>query len=99
GMGLAMSVLIGLVIAWTGLGLAYFTNDPPGFFVTTIAIVIFAIARAAHSLGRRGRAGAPARGGGGRGRPAPGRGGGGWGGRGGAATRCWRGRASQWPAV
>jgi zinc/manganese transport system permease protein len=60
GIGLAMSVLIGLVIAWAGLGLAYFTNDPPGFFVTTIAIVTFAMARTAHSLGRRPRESAPA---------------------------------------
>jgi zinc/manganese transport system permease protein len=73
GLGLAMSVLIGLVIAWAGLGLAYFTNDPPGFFVTTIAIVTFIVARAAHNLGRRRRASALASGVWSGGRPTRGR--------------------------
>jgi zinc/manganese transport system permease protein len=54
GPSLALSVLLGLVIAWVGLGLSYFTNDPPGFFVTSIAIALFAGARVARSLpGRR----------------------------------------------
>jgi zinc/manganese transport system permease protein len=50
GVGLGLSVLLGLAIAWVGLGLSYFTNDPPGFFVTSIAIVLFAVARLARSL-------------------------------------------------
>jgi zinc/manganese transport system permease protein len=49
GLGLGLSVLLGLAIAWVGLGLSYFTNDPPGFFVTSIAIVLFALARLARS--------------------------------------------------
>ena len=40
GLSLALSVAIGLLIAWVGLGLSYFTNDPPGFFVSTIALVL-----------------------------------------------------------
>ncbi len=61
GLSLALSVLLGLVIAWVGLGLSYFTNDPPGFFVTSIAIVLFAAARIARNLpaGRLRRRGAP----------------------------------------
>jgi zinc/manganese transport system permease protein len=50
GLGLGLSVLLGLVIAWVGLGLSYFTNDPPGFFVTSVAIALFAAARLARSV-------------------------------------------------
>jgi zinc/manganese transport system permease protein len=53
GVSLALSVVIGLLIAWLGLGLSYFTNYSPGFFATTVAIVLFALARAARSLPRR----------------------------------------------
>ncbi len=49
GLSLALSVLVGLVIAWVGLGLSYFTNYPPGFFVTSLAIALFAAARLARS--------------------------------------------------
>jgi zinc/manganese transport system permease protein len=45
GAGLALSVLLGLVIAWFGLGLSYFTNYSPGFYVSTIAIVLYGGAR------------------------------------------------------
>ena len=62
GLSLALSVLVGLAIAWVGLGLSYFTNDPPGFFVSTLALVLFALARAARGVAgarrtRRGRGG------------------------------------------
>jgi zinc/manganese transport system permease protein len=50
GLGLALSVLLGLLIAWLGLALSYYTNYSPGFFSTTLAIVLFALARAARSL-------------------------------------------------
>ena len=53
GVSLALSVVIGLLIAWVGLGLSYFTNYSPGFFATTIAIVLFTLARAVRSLARR----------------------------------------------
>jgi zinc/manganese transport system permease protein len=51
GASLLLSVLIGLLIAWVGLGLSYFTNYSPGFFTTTAAMVLFTLARAARSLG------------------------------------------------
>jgi len=41
GLGLALSVLLGLLIAWLGLGLSYYTNYSPGFFSTTLAIILF----------------------------------------------------------
>jgi zinc/manganese transport system permease protein len=50
GASLVLSILIGLVIAWVGLGLSYFTNYSPGFFTTTAAMVLFVLARAARSL-------------------------------------------------
>jgi zinc/manganese transport system permease protein len=50
GAGLALSVGLGLAIAWVGLGLSYFTNYSPGFYVSTIAIVLYAGARLARSL-------------------------------------------------
>ncbi len=54
GASLALSVLLGLAIAWVGLGLSYFTDYPPGFFVTSIALVLFAAARLASAArGRR----------------------------------------------
>jgi zinc/manganese transport system permease protein len=61
GLGLALSVALGLAIAWVGLGLSYFTNYSPGFFVTSIALALFAAARAARgglSSGRLRRSGA-----------------------------------------
>jgi zinc/manganese transport system permease protein len=53
GLGLALSVLIALVVTWLGLGLAYFTNDPVGFYITTVAFVIYILARGVNTL--RGR--------------------------------------------
>jgi zinc/manganese transport system permease protein len=50
GLSLALSVLLGLVIAWVGLGLSYFTDYSPGFFSTTLAMVLFILARTARSL-------------------------------------------------
>jgi zinc/manganese transport system permease protein len=62
GAGLALSVLLGLAIAWVGLGLSYFTNRAPGFYVSTIAIVLYAGARLWRGLSaqrsRRGGSGA-----------------------------------------
>ena len=64
GLGLGLSVLLGLLIAWVGLGLSYFTNDPAGFFVTSIALALFVMARLARGRlagGLRGRGAADGR--------------------------------------
>jgi zinc/manganese transport system permease protein len=50
GLGLLLSVLLALLIVWIGLGLSYFTNDAVGFFVSSIALVFYATARAARTL-------------------------------------------------
>jgi zinc/manganese transport system permease protein len=52
GLSLGLSVVLGLLIAWVGLGLSYFTNYPSGFFVTSVALVLFALARARRSVPR-----------------------------------------------
>ena len=59
GAGLALSVLLGLVIAWVGLGLSYFTNYSPGFYVSAIAVVLYVGARLTRGrLAARSRRGA-----------------------------------------
>jgi hypothetical protein len=37
-------------VTWVGLALAYFTNDPVGFFVTTLGFGLYLLARAARGL-------------------------------------------------
>jgi len=54
GLGLALSVVIAVVVTWVGLGLAYFTNDPVGFFITSLGFAAYLFARSARA--RRDRA-------------------------------------------
>ncbi|MGI8428168.1 MAG: metal ABC transporter permease [Solirubrobacteraceae bacterium] len=53
GLGMALSVAIALAVTWVGLGLAYFTNDPVGFFITTLAFALYVLARALRALRER----------------------------------------------
>ena len=46
GLGLALTAAIGLAVTWVGLGLAYFTDLPVGFFVTTLAFGAYVAASA-----------------------------------------------------
>jgi zinc/manganese transport system permease protein len=41
GLSLALTVAIGLAVVWLGLGIAYFSVYPAGFFVTTISFAIY----------------------------------------------------------
>ncbi len=43
---IALTLLLGLLIVWLGLGLAYFSVYPAGFFVAVVAFAIYVIARA-----------------------------------------------------
>jgi zinc/manganese transport system permease protein len=43
--GLALTVVLGLLVVWLGLGLAYFSVYPAGFFITTVAFAIYVLAR------------------------------------------------------
>jgi zinc/manganese transport system permease protein len=53
GLGLVLSVAIGLLVTWGGLGLAYFTDLPVGFLVTSLALGAFLAARVARAAGGR----------------------------------------------
>lgn len=41
GLSLVLTVAIGLAVVWLGLGIAYFSVYPAGFFVTSISFVIY----------------------------------------------------------
>jgi zinc/manganese transport system permease protein len=47
--GLALSVAFALAIVWLGLGIAYFSIYPVGFYVTSIAFAIYLAARLVRS--------------------------------------------------
>lgn len=63
GLGLILSGLIGLVVAWLGIGVSYFSVYPSGFFITSFgfAAYLFAAAgrRMADNAGRASRRVAP----------------------------------------
>ena len=56
GLGLALSVVFALVVVWLGLGVAYFSIYPVGFYVTSFAFALYLTARLARaSKARRDR--------------------------------------------
>jgi zinc/manganese transport system permease protein len=54
GASLALSVLIGVLVTWTGLALAYFYDYPVGFYISTVAFAAYLLARAGRALADRG---------------------------------------------
>jgi zinc/manganese transport system permease protein len=56
GRGLVLSVLLSLAIVWLGLGIAYFSIYPVGFYVTSIAFAVYLAARLARAIASRRRA-------------------------------------------
>jgi len=46
GRSLALTVAIGIAIVWVGLGIAYFSAYPAGFYVASIAFALYMLARA-----------------------------------------------------
>jgi zinc/manganese transport system permease protein len=52
--GLLMSVALGLLVVWLGLGISYFSIYPVGFFTTTSALGVYVLVLAGVRL-RRGR--------------------------------------------
>ena len=54
GLSLALSVLFGLLIVWLGMGIAYFSIYPAGFFISTIAFVLYLMVRMCVGLRARG---------------------------------------------
>jgi len=56
GLSLALTVALGLMIVWLGLGVSYFSAYPAGFYVASIAFALYVLARAwawAHGASRR----------------------------------------------
>jgi zinc/manganese transport system permease protein len=50
GLGLVLSILLGVLVSWLGLALAYFYGYPVGFYITTVAFAMYVIARAARAI-------------------------------------------------
>jgi zinc/manganese transport system permease protein len=50
--GLALSVAFALLIAWLGLGIAYFSPYPVGFFMTSIAFGLYVLVRIGRAVAR-----------------------------------------------
>jgi zinc/manganese transport system permease protein len=53
GRSLVLSVVLALLVTWAGLGVAYFSIYPLGFFVTTFAFSLYALAHLARLLRAR----------------------------------------------
>jgi zinc/manganese transport system permease protein len=50
GLGLALSVILGVLITWVGLALAYFYDYPVGFYITTVALLAYVLSRATRAV-------------------------------------------------
>jgi zinc/manganese transport system permease protein len=50
GASLALSILLGVLITWVGLALAYFYDYPVGFYITSVAFACYLLARVARRL-------------------------------------------------
>jgi zinc/manganese transport system permease protein len=50
---LLLTVALALTIVWLGLGIAYFSLYPAGFFITTVAFVVYVLARVSAALRAR----------------------------------------------
>jgi zinc/manganese transport system permease protein len=44
-LSLALTVLLGLLVVWLGMGIAYFSVYPAGFFITAIAFALYLLVR------------------------------------------------------
>jgi hypothetical protein len=58
GPGLVLSVVFALFVVWLGLGVAYFSIYPVGFYVTSFAFALYLLARLARAARARRRHGA-----------------------------------------
>ena len=50
GASLVLTVILGVLITWLGLALAYFYNYPVGFYITSVAFAVYVIARVTRAL-------------------------------------------------
>ncbi|HEY1596392.1 MAG TPA: metal ABC transporter permease [Thermoleophilaceae bacterium] len=53
GLGLALSVAIGLAVTWVGLAIAYFSIYPVGFWVTSLSFGLYVVVRIARTVTAR----------------------------------------------
>jgi zinc/manganese transport system permease protein len=53
---IVLTIVLGLLIVWLGLGLAYFSIYPAGFFITAVAFAVYLLARIVGYLIARPRA-------------------------------------------
>jgi zinc/manganese transport system permease protein len=60
GPSLALTLAIGLFVAWLGLGLSYFSVYPAGVFIATVAFAVYLLARLIGALSPTRRPPAPA---------------------------------------
>jgi zinc/manganese transport system permease protein len=52
-LSLTLTVALGLLVVWLGLGIAYFSVYPPGFFVASVSFAIYVLARVCAALAPR----------------------------------------------
>ncbi|MCA1656885.1 MAG: metal ABC transporter permease, partial [Actinobacteria bacterium] len=48
---LVLSAVVGVVVVWAGLGAAFYTDRPAGFWITTVGFGIYVAVRAAGVVG------------------------------------------------
>jgi zinc/manganese transport system permease protein len=53
GLGLLLTVALGLAVVWAGLGIAYFSVYPAGFFITSISFGMYVLVRVAMQMRSR----------------------------------------------
>jgi zinc/manganese transport system permease protein len=53
GLGLALSVVTGLIVVWLGVGVSYFSVYPSGFYITTFGFAAYLLAVSARHLATR----------------------------------------------
>jgi zinc/manganese transport system permease protein len=59
-LSLALTVVLALLVVWLGLGIAYFSVYPAGFFIATVSFLLYALARVATRVLGQWRLGDPA---------------------------------------
>jgi zinc/manganese transport system permease protein len=55
GLGIALAVALALTVTWLGLALAYYSIYPVGFYVTSLAFVLYVLVRLVRALRERAR--------------------------------------------
>ena len=51
--GIALAIAIALLVTWAGLGIAYFSPLPAGFWITSLSFGLFVLARLRRAIAAR----------------------------------------------